>query len=337
MHCNDFTVGWICDDVHELDTSAAMLDQEYRDVKGQHLNDTQRYRWGSIAGQKIVMACLVDDAGGKRSSLTVATHMIRSHPSIRFGFSVGTGTGIPTDGNDLRLGDVVVSVASGNIVKYDLRKKLVGELLQTNSRPVEASAILRQMLHQVGDLHNGKGPRIASHIHDMFVRQPNMHSAHAFPGREQDLLYDGECAHDSDSRCSDCGTYKEVRRPPRLDAYGKADHEPRIHYGLTASGDAIITNAETRDWLLCHAKPLCCEVSIGGLMERFPFLAVRGIEDYADSYHRPNWSGYAFATAAAYVLEILSVLTAKDVEDAKSLIESTGRSPASAWCTKRCF
>ncbi len=48
------------------------------------------------------------------SAVTVATQLLNDFRSIRFGLLVGIGGGIPgDDGDDIRLGDVVVSNKKG--------------------------------------------------------------------------------------------------------------------------------------------------------------------------------------------------------------------------------
>jgi nucleoside phosphorylase len=51
---------------------------------------------------------------------TVALHMVRSFP-IKLGLMVGIGGGVPSHKNDVRLGDVVVSMPAerhGGVVQY---------------------------------------------------------------------------------------------------------------------------------------------------------------------------------------------------------------------------
>ncbi|KAK3946844.1 nucleoside phosphorylase domain-containing protein [Pseudoneurospora amorphoporcata] len=50
---------------------------------------------------------------------------------------------------------------------------------------------------------------------------------------------------------------------------------------------------------------LCIEMEAAGLMCNFPYLIIRGICDYADSYKNKRWQEHAAAVAAAYVKELL--------------------------------
>jgi hypothetical protein len=65
-----------------------------------------------------------------------------------------------------------------------------------------------------------------------------------------------------------------------------------------------------------HDSGLYFEMEAVRLMERFPYLVIRGICDYSDSHKNQDWQEYAAATAAAYSREILPPMaerTAKDI------------------------
>ncbi|KAJ6145525.1 hypothetical protein N7470_009420 [Penicillium chermesinum] len=82
---------------------------------------------------------------------------------------------------------------------------------------------------------------------------------------------------------------------------------PNIHYGLIASGNQVVKNAKYRDEVnrRFHGRVLCFEMEAAGLLEKFPFLVVRGISDYADSTKNDDWHHYAALAAAAYAKELL--------------------------------
>jgi nucleoside phosphorylase len=71
--------------------------------------DSNAYTLGSIGPHNVVAACLRSGVYGNNSAVEVATHMLNSFESIRFGLMVGIGGGVPSRENDIRLGDVVVS------------------------------------------------------------------------------------------------------------------------------------------------------------------------------------------------------------------------------------
>lgn len=85
--------------------------------------------------------------------------------------------------------------------------------------------------------------------------------------------------------------------------------EPVIHYGLIASGNRVIKDAEERDRISQDAEgALCVEMEAAGLMNDFRCIVVRGISDYADSHKNDVWHPYAAAAAAGLTKEVLTYI-----------------------------
>src|SRR5215469_7694619 len=103
---HDYTVGWVCALPKELIAAAAMLDETHPDLP-RPSNDHNAYTLGRISGHHVVLACLPKGEIGNNNAATVATQMIATFPSIKFGLMVGIGGGVP---KTVRLGDVVVSI-----------------------------------------------------------------------------------------------------------------------------------------------------------------------------------------------------------------------------------
>src|SRR4029077_4189277 len=103
---NDYTVGWVCALPKELTAATAMLDEEHPDLLTPQ-NDYNTYTLGRSGRHNVVIACLPRGEVGNNSAAAVATRMVSTFPSIRFGLMVGIGGGVPPK---VRLGDVVVSV-----------------------------------------------------------------------------------------------------------------------------------------------------------------------------------------------------------------------------------
>ena len=97
-----------------------MLDEVHQDLDGAQ-GDKNIYTLGRIGKHNVVMACLPSGATGITPAAKVATDMLRSFPRIRFGLMVGIGGGAPSPnklpGEDIRLGDVVVSIPDGELGK----------------------------------------------------------------------------------------------------------------------------------------------------------------------------------------------------------------------------
>src|SRR4051794_22231102 len=97
----DYTVGWICALWKELAVSMAMLDTRHEPLQ-KPSTDPNTYILGSISGHNVVLACLPTGQMGTTSAATVATHMSRTFPCLRFGILVGIAGGIPNDDCDIR-------------------------------------------------------------------------------------------------------------------------------------------------------------------------------------------------------------------------------------------
>ncbi|CAG8426705.1 unnamed protein product [Penicillium salamii] len=81
--------------------------------------------------------------------------------------------------------------------------------------------------------------------------------------------------------------------------------DPQPHYGIIASGNAVIKDAKTREQLRLKSGALCFEMEAAGLMMDFPCIVIRGICDYADTHKNKQWQGYAALAAASYAKELL--------------------------------
>lgn len=117
---NEYTIGWICALPIELAASVGMLDEIHPDLELAR-GDRNMYTLGSLSGHNVVVACLPAGSTGITPAATVAANMLRSFPSIRFGLMVGIGGGAPRrrarPNEDVRLGDVVVSIPQGELGK----------------------------------------------------------------------------------------------------------------------------------------------------------------------------------------------------------------------------
>jgi nucleoside phosphorylase len=91
-----------------------MLDSEH-ELPSNPPGDKNVYTLGSIGKHNIVIACLPKGKQGTTSAAVVATQMLESFSSIRFGLMIGVGGAIPTKNHDIRLGDVVVSTPTSGV------------------------------------------------------------------------------------------------------------------------------------------------------------------------------------------------------------------------------
>lgn len=310
-----FTVGWICALPIELTAARCMLDEEYDNHKlRKHPHDTNFYSLGKIDDHNVALTCL-DSAGNNNASL-VAHQMKNTFECLDFGLMVGIGGGIPggIPPKDIRLGDVVVG---RGVIQYDAGKFIQDGDFKVTDFVRQPPSVLRKATITLISNHEMRKKQIWHHIQQFFNNHPDM--AHAgskgyrSPGKEHDHLYEAEYTHQGASdTCADCNNDRRVRRSDR------ADTEPVAHYGIIASGNAVMRDGVRRDKLGRDHDALCVEMEAAGLRDVIPCLTIRGICDYADSHKSKDWQRYAAITAAAYAKELLGVISPSNVEGMSS-------------------
>ncbi|GKT51921.1 5'-methylthioadenosine/S-adenosylhomocysteine nucleosidase [Colletotrichum spaethianum] len=300
----DYTVGWICALHIELAASRAMLDREHGGLL-KVANDPNEYVLGNIGAHNVVMACLPSGQYGTNNAAIVASNMRSSFPSIRVGFMVGIGGGAPSDGFDIRLGDVVVGTT---VIQYDLGKILSGERVQRTATPRVAPHDLLIAINKLRALHESMPSEVTTILQHMLDRHPKMATEYAYPIQCEDRLFCATYDHAQLAHCNHCDSSKVQPRPLR------ESNNPHIHYGGVASGNQVVKDGKTRDRLAKELGVICFEMEAAGLVDQFPCMIVRGICDYADSHKNKQWQRYAAATAAAYAKELLSTMAPSKIE-----------------------
>ncbi|KAN0066858.1 hypothetical protein V8E54_015030 [Elaphomyces granulatus] len=310
MTHEDYTVAWICALPLEAAAAKVILNKTHSQLS-QPAGDDNTYILGEISGHNIVVACLPSGVYGIASAATVAAYMRITFPSIRFGLMVGIGGGVPSTNNGIRLGDVVVSKptgAFGGVVQYDYGKTVASGVFQQTGMMNQPPQVL---LNAIARLHvddiMGQNQSIAHMISDVLDTNVEMKAPCSRPADEQDTLFNSAYDHPQrEDTCINCDKRQLIRRDPRT------SDEPRIHYGLIASGNQVMKHGKTRDQLGKRHGMLCFEMEAAGLMNQLPCLVIRGICDYSDSHKNKHWQGYAALTAAAYAKILLSVVSVNE-------------------------
>ncbi|KAM0540218.1 hypothetical protein ACHAO7_011403 [Fusarium culmorum] len=294
-------------------TATALLHDRHNASHGfdQHQSDTNSYTWGRIGEHNVVIALLPAGVYGTTSTATTASNLIHSLPHIRIGLLVGIGGGIarPDEGQDIRLGDIVVSQpdgTTGGVVQYDLGKAKVEGGWERKGSLDKPPSVLLHALASLQAEHEIAPSKVPDLLQAMLEANPSMTRPKrdfTYQGAENDRLFDSKHDHVGGSNCDKCDSTWEVRRDQR------ESPDPEIHYGIIASGNKLIKDAATRDYILEDTGHhcLCVEMEAAGLMDRFPCLVIRGVCDYADSHKNDRWQRYAAATAAAFAVELLDV------------------------------
>ncbi|KAB8360911.1 hypothetical protein FH972_024644 [Carpinus fangiana] len=301
---DDFTVGWICALKHELAASRAMLDHEYTqdNIEDGDPTDQNIYKWGKIGKHNVVMASLPAGRYGIGAAASVAKDMLRSYRSLRMNLLVGIGGGVRSKKTEMDLGDVVVSMPTetfGGVIQYDLGKVLPNGNFQRRGYLDKPPPILLKAVQSLQSTHDMKGSQITANLDRMMHKFPLMSNQYSWPGT--------------------------IKTPSPLtsqeqDAIREHAKEPRVHYGLIASGNRVIASVQEREKICQDGNILCIEMEAAGLMDDFKCLVIRGICDFANAEKSDEWQNYAAATAAAYARELLQEIpysTARELSDAE--------------------
>lgn len=293
---DDYTVAWICALPLEMTAAKLMLEKVHA-LLPQPKTDCNTYTLGSVGGHNVVVACLPSGVYGTTSAAIVLAHMLPTFPSLRFALMVGIGGGVPKN-TDIRLGDVVVSIpsgASGGVIQYDYGKTLRdGSFQRTGSlnKPPQ------YLLTAISQIRSDPEMSLEKSIKETLQKYESIRKEFSHPSK--DWLF--EAAYDHNSENPDCSTCDQTQL---VDRQLRESDEPLVHYGLIASGNQVMKNAQLRDSIAQQTGILCFEMEAAGLMDQLPCLAIRGICDYCDSHKHKGWQGYAALTAAAYAAHLL--------------------------------
>ncbi|KAL3487691.1 purine and uridine phosphorylase [Aspergillus germanicus] len=298
LTAEDYAVGWICALPKEQTAAKAILDEIHPKLP-KPPNDTNTYTLGSIGGHNIVITCLPKGQISNNSAANVAAQMVQTFPGIKFGLIVGIGGGVPPK---VRLGDVVVSTPVDKypgVVQWDLGKaEKDGVFRRTGALNNPPSALL-SALGELESSHEMEGSKVRQYLEEMGKKWPRLASKYAICDHLKDPLSNS------------------------MDSADDQADDVRVHYGLIASGNHVIKDAETRDIVneSLGGNALCFEMEAPGLMNNFPCLVIRGICDYADSGKNKDWQEYAVATAAAFAKEFLEFVQPSDVDHERPVKE----------------
>ncbi|KAL4745562.1 nucleoside phosphorylase domain-containing protein [Aspergillus terricola var. indicus] len=325
-----YAIAWIAALPIERAAAEAMLDEEHATPIGftRHQSDANVYTWGRVGEHNIVIASLTSGVYGTTSAATTASSLLASLPSIRVGLLVGIGGGIARldEDQDIRLGDVVVSQPSGTtggVCQFDLIKAKFGDKRERTGFLGRPPTVLLNALSSIQANHERKDSKVSVFLQEMLEKNPKMgkkskqNPGYIYQGSDNDRLFKASYDHVPGPDCRGCDAASEVQRDPRDNT------NPEIHYGIIASGNALVKDAITRDRIVADLGEdcICVEMEAAGLMNHFPCLVIRGVCDYADSHKNYRWQRYASATAAAYAKELLAYVPGAEVQETKRALE----------------
>ncbi|KAF3082326.1 hypothetical protein TWF103_003363 [Orbilia oligospora] len=331
---SDYTIGWICALPKELTVARAMLDQEHPNISTP-TQDENSYILGSIGKHNIVITCLPKGKVGTNEAAVAATEMLRTFSSIKVGLMVGIGGGIPSK---VRLGDVVVSTPTKEypgVVQWDFGKEETNGSFKRTGAMDNPPRVLLKAIPKLQATHDLEGTNIPQHLDNMKKKWPRLVPKYTWTESLIDPLLSADSSYHSQSNAFVISRWfgwfiwfiwlgwfarhsKTGSTQPN-----KAQKKPRevcVHYGLIASGNKVVKDAESRDRLndILGGNVLCVEMEAAGLV-RFPCLVIRGICDYADSQKNDDWQEYAAAVAAAYAKELLEYVQSDEVKQERPM------------------
>lgn len=320
-----YTVGWICAISTEYVAARAFLDDEHDGPQSVSTHDNNEYTLGRMGKHNVVIAVLPDGEYGIASATGVARDMLHSFPNVRVGLMVGIGGGAPTRQHDIRLGDIVVSLprngASG-VLQYDFGKTVQDQKFATTGFLNQPPTLLRTAVAGLRTRYETDGHEIATRVEEVLASKRKLRKKYAKPDPATDTLFLSHVVHvkDAEGPCSQmCANNAAdvIVRAQRNDD----DDDPTIHYGLIASANQLMKDAQIRDRLAQERDVLCFEMEAAGLMNSFPCLVIRGICDYSDSHKNKEWQGYAAMVAAAYAKDLLGRIAPNKIEAERKVSE----------------
>jgi nucleoside phosphorylase len=318
----DYTVGWICALPVEYVAAQEFLDEEHDDPEEISPQDNNDYTLGRIGKHNVVIAVLPKGQYGLVNAATVATDLLQSFPSIRFGLMVGIGGGAPSPANDIRLGDIVVSSSkdeNGAVCQFDLGKRIQNQEFQITSFLSQPPQILQTATSGLQAQYRRKGHQIHKTICNILRKNPRLWEEYKRPDEATDILYSSDFIHENSKGTCCPATSCSMNAIMQRSVRAKHEDNPAVHYGLVGSANELMRDASTRDKLSKEKGILCFEMEAAGLMNRFPCLVIRGICDYSDTHKNKIWQGYASMTAAAYAKDLLYRVQPSKVEAEQKL------------------
>lgn len=318
MNREDYTVGWLCAIKTEYVAAQVFLDEKHEPPEYMPPNDHNDYTLGKLGKHNVVIAVLPNGEYGLSSATSIARDMLHSFPNVRIGLMVGIGGGAPSLKNDIRLGDVVVSVprgGMGSVFQYDFGKAIQDQSFLPTGFLNGPPTVLRTAVSGLEAQYDIQGHCLGESINMALETNPRLRRKYSRPDGRTDRLYRSDVIHPSTNEASCAIVCRSdpsslVMRPPRA-AY---DDDPAIHYGLIASANQLMKDAWIRDKLAARYNVLCFETEAAGLMNHFPCLVIRGICDYSDTHKNKEWQGYAAMSAAAYAKDLLARILPIKVE-----------------------
>ncbi|KAM0345453.1 hypothetical protein ACHAPU_006380 [Fusarium lateritium] len=333
---DDIKTAIICALPIEGDAVEAALDGLWDDnvyPLGKAQGDPNLYAIGHIGNHNIALVRM--PGMGKKVASGVAASLSSSFQALQVAFIVGICGVSPLNKRDeIIMGDVAVSEA---VVEYDFGRQfpdrfvrkttLMGSLGRPNLeiRSLVAklkglkarSQLNRQLLLCLPAIYKGLGKENV----DYPGPDKNLLSPSHYRHKHQDLnacklcakyntMNDEICKEAAALNCEQLGCF--FAQPPiprhrlRLSLEGlQIIPDPKVHFGIIASGDKVVKSAHHRDIVASQESVIAFEMEGAGVWDHLPCVLIKGACDYADSHKSDTWHEYAAAIATAALKALL--------------------------------
>lgn len=315
-----YIIGWIIAIKTEFSASATFFDEKHDNVDTID-NNENAYLFGSIGIYNVVMAFLPKSRINTNPAASAIGDMVRSFPNLRFVIMVGIACGIPTVYNNIRFGDVIVGVPGNGqngvrycdfgVSKQNADFKKYGHL---NGPPTKIFGAITRFHTK----YTRRGYDFEKRITANLDKNPPIKNRFSRP--KTDIFYKPDCEYPIGKNINLCNI---IYFPKSILERIKRNENNfiRIYYGIIVSGNRQIEDVIYRNKYAEEANIFCFEMEAAGIMNRFPYLVIRGICDYADTHINKDWQSFAAMAAAAYAYDFLSSIPPKAIEAEKQLVE----------------
>ncbi|KAI3571423.1 hypothetical protein IWW34DRAFT_709803 [Fusarium oxysporum f. sp. albedinis] len=307
-HRRGFEIAIICALTLEADAIEALFDHHWDDDGppfDKELGDPNAYSTGVIGRFNVNLAYM--PGMGKVNAATVASNCGKSFPGIKLALVVGICGAVPfgPTKDEIVLGDVIIS---NGVIQYDFGRQMPGHFVRKDTLvdvPGRPNLEIRGVLTKLKGLRYRR--QLSAKISDYLDALRQDRDLHAeYPGSTEDRLFEASYRHTDDRKsCEQLGCDGDLVSRSRL-AIAEVSPTPAIHFGLMASGDAVMKSGEDRDRIAAAEGIIAFEMEGAGVWDSFPCIVIKGACDYADSHKSKDWQRYAAATAAACAKALLN-------------------------------
>jgi nucleoside phosphorylase len=170
-----YTVGWICAIATGYVAAIECLDEEHGRPQYLVPQDNNDYTLGRVGSHNVAIAVLPYGEYGTASAASVATNMMHSFPNVRIRLLVGIAGGCPTEGHDVRLGDVIVSAprdSESGVFQYDFGRTIQHQAFQHARFLNQPPTTLRTAFNGIHAQYKRNGHQLEATLVSILTKKP---------------------------------------------------------------------------------------------------------------------------------------------------------------------